>query len=114
MVEDLPTMMAGPTKEAPAEEEALPEEERLTPQEPAVDMTAAFMDIQIPTWNLGERILIAPQVWDADTPQVGVGAAEHDVDIVTLDDSEIKPVVPEPPKKSPKHKTKKKQKRSAQ
>jgi hypothetical protein len=52
-------------------------------------------------------------VWDADMPQVGVGAAEDDVDIVTLDDSKITPVVPEPPRKSPKDKKKKKRKRAA-
>jgi hypothetical protein len=76
--------------------------------------TAALTDIQIPTWNLGERIPIAPQVWDADTPQVGVGAAQDDVDIVTLDESEITPAAPEPPRKSPKERKKKKRKRAAQ
>jgi hypothetical protein len=68
----------------------------------------------IPTLNLGERILIAPQIWDADTPQVGVGAAEDDVDIVTLDNFEIMPAAPEPPRKSSKDRKKKKRKRVAQ
>jgi hypothetical protein len=36
------------------------------------------------------------------------------VDIVTLDDSETTPAVPEPPKKSPKEKRKKKRKKAAQ
>jgi hypothetical protein len=40
-------------------------------------------------------------------PQVRVGAADHDVDIVTLDDSEITPAVPEPQKETPKEKQKK-------
>jgi hypothetical protein len=46
--------------------------------------------------------------------QVGVGAADEDVDIVTLDDSETTPAVPEPPKKSPKEKHKKKRKKLVQ
>jgi hypothetical protein len=46
--------------------------------------------------------------------QIGVGAADEDVDIITLDDSEIMLAVPEPPKKSPKEKQKKKRKKSAQ
>jgi hypothetical protein len=50
-----------------------------------------FTDIRIPTWNLGKWILIAPQVWDADMLQVGVGAVEDDVDIINVDDSEINP-----------------------
>jgi hypothetical protein len=74
----------------------------------------AFKEIQIPTWNLGERIPIAPQVWDADTPQVEVGAVEDDVDIINLDDSEIMPTAPETIRKSPKEKRKKKRRRSAQ
>jgi hypothetical protein len=75
---------------------------------------AEATDIQIPNWNLGERIPIVPQIWDADTPQVGVGAAGSDaeVDIITLDDKEIAPAAPELPKKSPKEKRKKKRKRS--
>jgi hypothetical protein len=79
-------------------------------QESAVGTTTAEAEIQIPTWNLGERIPIAPQIWDANMPQVGVGAADEDVDIVTLDDSEITLVVPEHPNKSPKEKRKKKRK----
>jgi hypothetical protein len=102
MVGDLPTMMAAATSDVRAEEEALPELELPTTQ------AAALTDIQIPMWNLEERIPIAPQVWDADTLQVEVGAADDDVDIVTLDDLEITHVVPEPPKKSPKDKKKKK------
>jgi hypothetical protein len=96
------------TMEAPAEEETLPESEPPTAREPTAATKAAFTDIQIPTWNLGERILIAPQVWDADTPQVDVGTAEEDVDIINLDPSEITPVVPEDVRKSPKEKRKKK------
>jgi hypothetical protein len=58
----------------------------------------AEVEIQIPTWNLGERIPIAPQIWDADTPQVVEGMTDEDVDIVTLDEA-----VPEPPKKRSAH-----------
>jgi hypothetical protein len=43
---------------------------------------------------------------------VGVGAADDKVDVVTLDDSEITPAAPEPLRKSPKDRKKKKQKRS--
>jgi hypothetical protein len=114
MVEDLPTMMAAATSDVPAEEEALPEPELPTAQEPATKAQAALTDIQIPMWNLDEQIPIAPQVWDVDTPQVEVGVADDEVDIITLDDWEITPVVPEPPKKSPKDKKKKKRKRLAQ
>jgi hypothetical protein len=49
------------------EEEALPEPVPPTAQEPAAKTTAVFTDIQISIRNLGERIPIAPQVWDADT-----------------------------------------------
>jgi hypothetical protein len=45
-------------------------------------------------------------------PQVGVGAAGDDVEIVTLDNSEIMLAVPEPPRKSPNDKKKKKTKES--
>jgi hypothetical protein len=107
-------MMAEAIADAPAEEEALPEHERPTAQEPATGMIATEVEIQIPTWNLGERIPIAPQVWDADTPKVGVGVVEDDEELVTLDDSEIPPAVPEPLKKSPKDKRKEKWKRSVQ
>jgi hypothetical protein len=85
------------TTEEPAAEETLPGTELLRAQEPAADFTTADVEIQIPTWNLGEGIPIAPQIWDADTPQIVEGTADEDVDIVTLDDA-----VPEPPKKSPK------------
>jgi hypothetical protein len=75
---------------------------------------AAFTDIEIPTWNLGERIPIAPQVWDANTPQGDVGTTEEDVNLINLDPSEITPAVPEDVRKSPKEKQKKKRRRSAQ
>jgi hypothetical protein len=55
--------------------------------------------------------LIAPQVWDTDTPQVGEGttALDPEVDIMTFKEEEIasEPVVPQPPRKSPKEKRKK-------
>jgi hypothetical protein len=54
-----------------------------------------------------EWIPIAPQIWDADVPQVRVGVANGDLDIITLDDSEIMLAMPKPPKKSPKEKQKK-------
>jgi hypothetical protein len=60
MAKDLPTMMAVEITDVPAEEEALPAEELLTAQEPTAEPAAAI-EIQIPTWNLGERIPIAPQ-----------------------------------------------------
>jgi hypothetical protein len=72
------------------------------------------VEFRIPKWDLGEWIPIEPQIRDADTPQVRVGAADDDVDIVTLDDSETTPAVPEPPKKSPKEKRTKKRKKAAQ
>jgi hypothetical protein len=75
---------------------------------------AVFTNIQIPTWNLGERIPIAPQAWDADTPQVDVGTADDNMDILNLDESEITSAVPEDIRKSPKEKRKKKRRRSAQ
>jgi hypothetical protein len=106
------TLMAEATAEPSAKEEALPEPVEL--HEPIAGMTTAAGELQIPTWNLGERIPIQPQIWDADTPQVGVGAANEDVDIVTLYDSETTPAVPKPPKKSPKEKRKKKRKKWAQ
>jgi hypothetical protein len=95
MVSDQTAPKAEVTAEAPAEEEALPESEPPTAQGPTTATTAVFTDIQIPTWNLGERIPIAPKVWDADTPQVDVGTAEYNVDIINLDESEITPAVPE-------------------
>jgi hypothetical protein len=62
MVEDLPTMMAATTSDAPAEEEALPKPELPTAQEPTTGAQAVLTDIQILTWNMEERTLIAPQV----------------------------------------------------
>jgi hypothetical protein len=102
------------TAEAPAEEETPPESEPPTAREPIAASQAAVTDIQIPTWNLGERIPIAPQIWDADTPQVDVGMIVEDVDIVTIDPSKITPAEPEDVRKSPKEKRKKKRRRSAQ
>jgi hypothetical protein len=113
-VDDPTTLMAEATTEPSAEEEALPEPVQPMAHEPVAGTTTAEVELQIPTWDLGERIPIEPQIWDADTPQVGVGAADEDVDIVTLDDSEITPAVPEAPKKLPKEKRKKKQKKVAQ
>jgi hypothetical protein len=112
--DDQTTLMAEAIADPPVEEEALPKPELPMAPEPVVGKTTATTDIQIPTWNLGERISIAPQIWDADTLQVGVGAADEDVDTITLNDSEITPVVPEPPKKSQKEKWKKKRKKAAQ
>jgi hypothetical protein len=114
IVEDLPTMMAAAEADVPAEEEALLMAKALPAQAPTKEPAAALTDIQVPAWNLGERIPIAPQVWDVDTPPIGVGAVEDDVDIVTLEDSEITPVAPEPPWKLPKERKKKRQKRAAQ
>jgi hypothetical protein len=111
-VDALSTLMAEATTEPSAEEEALPEPVEL--HEPVAGTTTAEGELQIPTWDLGERIPIQPQIWDADTPQVRVGAADEDVDINTLDDSETMSAVPEPPKKSLKEKRKKKRKKSAQ
>jgi hypothetical protein len=68
MVLDQTVPRAEVTAEAPAEEETLPASEPPAAQGPTAATTMAFTDIQIPTWNLSERILIAPQVWDADTP----------------------------------------------
>jgi hypothetical protein len=96
MVDDQNTPMAAATANAATKDEALPKPELPTAQDPASGTMTAFIDIQIPTWNLGERIPIAPQVWDADTPQVGVGAAEDEVDIINLDDSETTPAAAEP------------------
>jgi hypothetical protein len=109
MAADLPMMIAAAEADVPAEEEALP-----TAQAPTTEPAATLTEIQVPAWNLGECISIAPQVWDANTPQIGVGAAEDDVDIVTLEDSEITPVAPEPPRKSPKERKKKRRKRAAE
>jgi hypothetical protein len=114
MVEDLPTRVAAAEADVLAEEETLPAAEEQSDQEPVAEPAAALTDIQVPTWTLGERIPIAPQVWDADTPQIGVGAAEDDVEIVILEDLGITPVPPEPPRMSPKEKRKKRRKRAAQ
>jgi hypothetical protein len=54
MVSDQIAPRAEVTAEAPAEEETLPESEPPTAREPTVASQAAFTDIQIPTWNLGE------------------------------------------------------------
>jgi hypothetical protein len=54
MVEDQPKLMVEATADALTEEEALLEPELPTKTEPALGMTMAIMDIQIPTWNLGE------------------------------------------------------------
>jgi hypothetical protein len=62
---------------------------------------------------LDERIPIAPQVWDADTSQIGVGAADDGVEIVNLKDSELTPVAPEPPRISPAEKRPRRWKRPA-
>jgi hypothetical protein len=96
------------TTEEPVAEETLPGTELLRAQELAADLTTTDVEIQIPTWNLGERIPIAPQIWDADTLQIVEGTADEEVDIVTLDEAVL-----EPPKKSPKEKRRKKWKRSA-
>jgi hypothetical protein len=62
MVEDRPTLTAEAAADAPAEEEALPEPELPMAQDPAAGLTTmAEEEIQIPTWNLGERIPIAPR-----------------------------------------------------
>jgi hypothetical protein len=73
-------------------------------------------EIQIPTWNLGERIPIAPQLWDANTPQVGERAValDSEVDIRTFEEEEeITPAVAEFPRKLSKEKRKKKRRKSA-
>jgi hypothetical protein len=108
------TLMAEATADALTEKETLPEPEPPTAQEPIAETMVALIDIQIPKWNLGERILIAPQVWDANTPQMEVGAAEADVDIVNLEESELTPATPETVRKSPKEKQKSKRRRSAE
>jgi hypothetical protein len=75
MVLDQTTPRAEVTAEVPAEEETLPASEPPAAQGSIAATTAAFTNIQNPTWNLGERIPIAPQVWNDDTPQVDVGMA---------------------------------------
>jgi hypothetical protein len=54
------TLMTEATTEDYAAEETLPEAELPMAQEPAAETTTAEAEIQIPTWNLGERIPIAP------------------------------------------------------
>jgi hypothetical protein len=60
MVEGKPMLMAEATADAPAEKEAPLEPELPMAQDLAAGTTAAFTKIQILTWNLGERIPIAP------------------------------------------------------
>jgi hypothetical protein len=64
VVEETPQVAEVPveTTEEPAAEETLPGTELLMAQEPAADLTTADVEIQIPTWNLGEWIPIAPQI----------------------------------------------------
>jgi hypothetical protein len=84
-----------------AEEEDRPDEEKRPAQEREADPAAAPENPQIPAWNLEERIPVAPREWDADTPQIGVGAADDGVEIIDLEESEQPPVVAEPPRRSP-------------
>jgi hypothetical protein len=115
---------AAPAMDSTAVRQAAPEAEAERPEpvpepESAAINAAAEVEVpevQIPTWNLGEQIPIAPQIWDADIPQVGEGAARPDseVEIMTFEEEEkITHVVPEPPRKSPKEKRKKKRRISA-
>jgi hypothetical protein len=83
-----------------AEEEALPDAEERPAQEREADPVAAPQNIQVPTWNLEERIPIVPQEWDADTPQIGVGAVDDGMEIINLEESEQMPVAPKPPRRS--------------
>jgi hypothetical protein len=85
----------------PAEEETLSEAEERLVQEQEADPAVAPQNIHVPTCNLDARIPIAPQVLDADTPQISVGAADDGVEIVNLEDSEQTPVAPEPPRITP-------------
>jgi hypothetical protein len=71
-----------------AEDEDRPDEEERPAQEREADPAAAPQNLQIPSWNLEERIPFAPQEWDADTPQIGVGAADDGVEIIDLEESE--------------------------
>jgi hypothetical protein len=80
-----------------AEEEARPDAEERPAHEREVDPAVAPQNIQVPTWNLEERIPIAPQEWDADTPQIGIGAADDGVEIIDLEESEQTPVALKPP-----------------
>jgi hypothetical protein len=76
---------------ATAAEGSLPEAEERSAQEREADPAAAPPNLQIPSWNLEERIPFAPQEWDADTPQIGVGAADDGVEIIDLEESEQPP-----------------------
>jgi hypothetical protein len=60
-----------------AEDEDRPDVEERPAQEREADPAAAPPNLQVPTWNLEERIPIAPQEWDADTLQIGVGAGRR-------------------------------------
>jgi hypothetical protein len=86
MVEDTApdptTLMAEATAELSVEEEALPELVQPMAHETVAGTTTVEAEFQIPTWNLGERIPIKPQIWDANTPQIGAGEADDDVDII--------------------------------
>jgi hypothetical protein len=86
---------------ATAEEGPLLDAEERPAQEREADPAATPQNIQVPTWNLEERIPIALQEWDADTPQIGVGPADDGVEIINLEESEQTPVAPEPPCRSP-------------
>jgi hypothetical protein len=68
--DDLSMLMAEATAEPSTEEEALPEPVQPIAHEPVAGTSTAEVELQIPTWDLGERIPIEPQMWDADTPQV--------------------------------------------
>jgi hypothetical protein len=109
MEEEPATAAAAADEDVPAEEETLPEaeerpvtveedtlseaEERPA-QEQEAGPAAAPNNVQVRTWNLDTGIPIAPQVWDADTPQIGVGAVDDGVEIVNLEDSEPMPAPP--------------------
>jgi hypothetical protein len=58
--DDPTTLMAEATREPPTEEETLPEPVQLLAYEPVAGTTTAEAEIQIPMWNLGERIPIEP------------------------------------------------------
>jgi hypothetical protein len=90
-------------KERPmmAEGEDRPDEEERPAKEREADPAAASQNLQIPSWNLEERISFVPQEWDADTPQLGVGAADDGVEIIDLEELEQLPLVADPPRRSP-------------
>jgi hypothetical protein len=90
------TLPAAEKEAAVAEEATLPDAEERPAQEQEADPAATSRNSQIPPWNLEERIPFAPQEWDADTPQIGVGAADDGVEIINLEESEQPPVVAEP------------------